>query len=463
MEILELMSRGLSNRDICGALNISSNTVKVHVAAVLKALNVANRTEATFIYKGLLQNQAATGARARAASRIGRPAIAVLAFTPIGSRSATADLCEGLAQDLITRLAGWRWFPVIAHHSSSRYTQADLQAIRDELNVQYAVAGSVQVASGRARISVQLVETERGECLWTDALDVQLEDVLHTQDQVAQRLVASLSPELINAEGQAADVDTPDDFQAWRITMRGMWFLNKRTPADVSSAADHFATAIRRNDRFSLPWYGQCWVHHHRVVEQWTDDVDTELKRLREAAQRCFELAPNSASGHLVVGMTDVLTGKPERAVAHLEQAVTLNPSSGRAQSLLGQCYALAGNVDEGIAALEEALQLNPMNQRAWTYQGVIGLAHFAARRYDDAIAWAQRALTGRPDMITAQLTIIAALHERGDAAAAADQLRQLQQLRAGFRPEEYLRLIARTARPDYVLRLQQAFDAAAS
>ena len=45
-DVLQLMSEGRSNRQIAGALGLAEGTVKVHVAAVLKALNVTNRTQA---------------------------------------------------------------------------------------------------------------------------------------------------------------------------------------------------------------------------------------------------------------------------------------------------------------------------------------------------------------------------------------------------------------------------------
>ncbi len=45
-EVLSLMARGLTNREICGVLSIAEGTVKTHVAAILEALDVTNRTEA---------------------------------------------------------------------------------------------------------------------------------------------------------------------------------------------------------------------------------------------------------------------------------------------------------------------------------------------------------------------------------------------------------------------------------
>jgi DNA-binding NarL/FixJ family response regulator len=46
VEVLALMMQGKSNKAICRKLHLAEATVKVHVSAILKALNVTNRTEA---------------------------------------------------------------------------------------------------------------------------------------------------------------------------------------------------------------------------------------------------------------------------------------------------------------------------------------------------------------------------------------------------------------------------------
>lgn len=53
LEVLKLLSKGLTNREIAQVLDISPGTVKTHVAAVLEALDVTNRTEATLMMKEL--------------------------------------------------------------------------------------------------------------------------------------------------------------------------------------------------------------------------------------------------------------------------------------------------------------------------------------------------------------------------------------------------------------------------
>lgn len=54
VDVLALMMQGKSNKAICRVLNLAEPTVKNHVRAILKALKVANRTEAV-IAVGALQ------------------------------------------------------------------------------------------------------------------------------------------------------------------------------------------------------------------------------------------------------------------------------------------------------------------------------------------------------------------------------------------------------------------------
>jgi DNA-binding NarL/FixJ family response regulator len=58
--VLQLLALGQSNMAIGNALEISDNTVRAHVSAILRALNVTNRTEAVHIAAelGLLSHEA---------------------------------------------------------------------------------------------------------------------------------------------------------------------------------------------------------------------------------------------------------------------------------------------------------------------------------------------------------------------------------------------------------------------
>lgn len=52
-QVLDLISLGRSNQAIADELNLTIPTIKMHVSAILKKLNVKNRTEAVSIYTNL--------------------------------------------------------------------------------------------------------------------------------------------------------------------------------------------------------------------------------------------------------------------------------------------------------------------------------------------------------------------------------------------------------------------------
>jgi DNA-binding NarL/FixJ family response regulator len=62
IEVLELMVQGLSNKSIAQKLELAEPTVKTHVAAGLRALNVKNRTQAVFALAKWRPGQSAPGA-----------------------------------------------------------------------------------------------------------------------------------------------------------------------------------------------------------------------------------------------------------------------------------------------------------------------------------------------------------------------------------------------------------------
>jgi DNA-binding NarL/FixJ family response regulator len=60
-EILPLLAKGMSNKEIARELNIAEGTTKVHTTALLRALGARNRTEAAFFAAKLLGAKGGSG------------------------------------------------------------------------------------------------------------------------------------------------------------------------------------------------------------------------------------------------------------------------------------------------------------------------------------------------------------------------------------------------------------------
>jgi DNA-binding NarL/FixJ family response regulator len=65
-EVLMLLARGLSNKEIARALEIAEATTKIHMAALLRALGARNRTEAAYKAANLVGSTVSAGQRRQA-------------------------------------------------------------------------------------------------------------------------------------------------------------------------------------------------------------------------------------------------------------------------------------------------------------------------------------------------------------------------------------------------------------
>jgi len=70
-EVLTLLARGLSNKEIARVLDIAEATTKIHMAALLRGLGVRNRTEAAFKAANLVSStELVSAGQGRQAARV---------------------------------------------------------------------------------------------------------------------------------------------------------------------------------------------------------------------------------------------------------------------------------------------------------------------------------------------------------------------------------------------------------
>ena len=127
-----------------------------------------------------------------------RPSVAVLAFDNLSGESEDGYLADGLVEDVLTQLSRFRSLFVIARNSSFSYkgTHKDVRQIAHELGVRYVVEGSVRRSGHRIRVSVSLVDADRGTQLWSGRWDRDLSDLFELQDELTRAIVIEIAPQL---------------------------------------------------------------------------------------------------------------------------------------------------------------------------------------------------------------------------------------------------------------------------
>src|SRR5689334_12525937 len=127
-----------------------------------------------------------------------KPSIAVLPFENMSGDPEQEYFADGMVEEIITALSRFKWLFVIARNSSYTYKgkAVNVKEVGRRLGVRYVLEGSVRTASGKVRITGQLVDAITGAHIWADRFERELTDVFALQDEVTVAVVSAIQPKL---------------------------------------------------------------------------------------------------------------------------------------------------------------------------------------------------------------------------------------------------------------------------
>lgn len=126
-------------------------------------------------------------------------------------------------------------------------------------------------------------------------------------------------------------------------------------------------------------------------------------------------------------------SGMHDAAIEEVQRAIDCNPSNALAYVVLGNVLDVAGRPEEGIPFLETGLRLNPLEPRMRYAMTWLDGAYLNARRYADALAWLQRAVSRRSDYALTFLFLAVCLTKLGKCSAAERALAECEKVEPGF------------------------------
>ena len=214
-------------------------------------------------------------------------AVAVLPFDNLSKDPAEDYFVEGLTEDIITALAYWRWFPVVARNSTFVYKgkPKNVTEIGRELGAAYLVEGSARRSGEQVRITVQLIEGATGHHLFAERYDRKIADVFIVQEEIAERIVASIEPEIHRAEARRASRKHPSDLSAWDHALKALSLQERMTPAGHAEARNHLKLALEIDPSSARAWSLLSLCRYHEGILGWVNRADA-LKSSLEAAEQ---------------------------------------------------------------------------------------------------------------------------------------------------------------------------------
>lgn len=447
-EILSLAARGLTNADIARLLDIAPGTVKVHMAAIYRLLDVSNRTEAALVMRA---EQGAGGDDTSQGN-----AIAVLPFDLFSDAEADAHFADGLVEEIITRLSRWQWFPVIARQSCFAFKSQtnDIRRVGAELGAAYVVEGSVRHSEHEVRVTAQLIDARRNVHLWAETFDGPRRDIFSVQDDIARSVAAAIHPEMMRSEIRLARSQHPLDVDAWRMGMGGLAQIELREETACEQGLRLASRALELDSECLAAAYAMAMGNYQRLAFQWTTDPMACVQAVAEHAALCKRVAPDDPYSFIADGTARMLRGDVDAAIEQLESAAQRNPSSARAFSFLGQLYGMRGDPDAGIQCLEQALALSPCDSANFAMLASIGICHFAADRLEQCCHYLHRAADLNSDETLIWSMLASAAAEAGWQDEAAAALAELLRVQPGFTMEGFRR-VGGSMLPAYLERFE--------
>jgi TolB-like protein/Flp pilus assembly protein TadD len=400
-----------------------------------------------------------------AASAAGERSIAVLPFTNLTPEAGADYFSDGLTEELIhllTRIPGLR---VVAWSSMSqlRGRDQDLAGIRQELKVATVLRGSVRRTPARVRVTAQLIDTESGNYLWSEAYDRQLENVVAIQEEMARAIVDTLELTLVWPNDSAAR--KAPNLKCYNLCLQGRFHGNKRTPEGLRQSLLCFEQAVAA-DESSAEAHAGLGCAYSLMADYGVADPQDVVPKAKLSTQKALALDPQSSQAHVSLAfILSTFEWKWSAAEAFYRRSIALNPGFSRARLWYATDYlALLGRFDEAIKEAETALHMDPLSPLAlegcafvhilsrdyktalqfcrqlaeldpvfWKAYSSLGRVLGLLGRYDEAIASLERAraLAGDvPSILAATAQTLGAAGFVWEARALLDQLHEIHKSR---------------------------------
>jgi TolB-like protein/Tfp pilus assembly protein PilF len=358
------------------------------------------------------------GHRSAASLPIPAKSIAVLPFENLSEDKANAYFADGIQDEILTRLARIGDLKVISRTSTLQYKSApaDLREIAKQLGVANILEGSVQKSNDQVRITVQLINALNDSHLWAETYDRKLIDVFQVESDLAQKIASSLEAKLTGAEQRAIAARPTENTEAYQLYLKGRFFWNKRTGADLKTAGEFFERAVAADPTYASAYAGLAQTYLLIPVFGAGRPPDF-FPKATVAARKAIELDETSSEGHTALGMLTLFDFKFAPSEQEFRRAIELNPNYATAHHWFGNSLLVTlGRFDEAIKEGQRAVELDPLSL---IINADLGSTLIIARRYDDAIAQLLKTLLLDGNFAYAHWNLGEALYLKGDLPAA--------------------------------------------
>lgn len=264
--------------------------------------------------------------------------IAVLPFKNDSGDSSNVYIINGLMEAVLNDLQKIEDLRVISRTSTEKYRNQSksIPEIANELSVSYFVEGSGQKIGDQVLLTIQLIEGNRDNHLWSKRYIRTTENIFDLQAEVAKDIAAEIEVIITPEEQQRIEKVLTNNPVAYDLYLKGLEWSNEETFEGLDSAVHYFKLAIAEDPSFAKAHaiLAICYYYHdlfHR------DKVYAE--QINTHADKAILLDAELSTSQIAKGLYYMQDGQYELAVDLFEKALIYNPNSSQASNYLSDIY----------------------------------------------------------------------------------------------------------------------------
>ncbi len=357
-----------------------------------------------------------------------KKSIVVLPFADISATRDNEYFADGLTDEIITDLSQIQTLRVISRNSSMQLkgSNHDLKSIAQDLKVQFVLEGTVRKAGESLRVTAQLIDARSDEHLWADKYSGKLEDVFDIQEQISRKIVDALKMKLSFQEERKLSERPVPNIHVFESYHRARHELYKFTEEGLDNALLLIKNALAIAGDNELLYTAMGTVYWQYVNAAIRPD-DIYLDKAEECARKVFQLNPESAGGHQVLGLVHYHRGRRKEAIRTLKRALAIEPNNLLVLGELCRMNFMAGQVAESRAFNAQVIALDPLTPINRLEDLVVDLfAGSPERKLDAAIEF----LRLNPEFVMLRVVCVLGLINEG-------RMQEAQTLAASSPPEK--------------------------
>ena len=303
--------------------------------------------------------------------RAGVPVIAVLPFQNMSGDPKLDYFSDGMTNDLISMLTGVSELKVMSGSASYAYKdkKTDVRQIGRDLNVAYVIEGGIWKDADRLRITAQLTDAQTGEHVWAEKLDKKGTDPLALQDQIVERIVATLGGQrgkMYESEYRKVwEKDTPK-LAEYDYFLRSNFYFQQYNPQSLVKARAIIEEGLRKFPDSALLRCGLAWDNVLAANYGYDQTPEEHWRQASEILNETLvrpSLGPDAKkSGLWSFSYVSAHEGSFDKSLQSAQEVMALSPGDAFLIGDLSSAYRWHGMNDKAIELADFALRSDPNN-----------------------------------------------------------------------------------------------------